>query len=252
MQVIIHGLVTALDPDTPGGEEFVDFALRPFTDNPDLRTKLVDLRRSYDQMIDELSKDVVIDAGYSAENTDRARATVESFRQFIEDNKDELTALEILYNRPYSARVTFSEIQELAEAIERPPRRWTPEKLWEAYDAVEHSKVRGTPSRVLTNLVSLVRFAIEQDDELVPFPDRVEERFEGWLRTQEQAGRVFTAEQRAWLDRIRDTIAASLTITTDDFEYTPFAEHGGIGKAYEIFGDDLAPLLEELNEELVA
>jgi type I restriction enzyme, R subunit len=249
---IIHGLVTALDPDARGGEEFVDFALRPFTDNPDLRTKLVDLRRSYDQMIDELSKDVVIDAGYSAENTDRARATVESFRQFIEDNKDELTALEILYNRPYSARVTFSEIQELAAAIERPPRRWTPEKLWEAYDAVEHSKVRGTPSRVLTNLVSLVRFAIEQDDELVPFPDRVEERFEGWLRTQEQAGRVFTDEQRAWLDRIRDTIAASLTITTDDFEYTPFAEHGGIGKAYEVFGDDLAPLLEELNEELVA
>ena len=105
---------------------------------------------------------------------------------------------------------------------------------------------------MLTNLVSLVRFAIEQDDELVPFPDRVEERYGGWLRTQEQAGRVFTTEQRAWLDRIRDTIAASLTITTDDFEYTPFAEHGGIGKAYEVFGDDLAELLAELNEELVA
>jgi type I restriction enzyme R subunit len=249
---IIHGLVTALDPDAPSGEEFVEFALRPFTDNPDLRAKLVDLRRSYDQMIDELTKDVVIDAGYSAENSDRARATIESFRQFIEDNKDEITALEILYNRPYPARVTFAEIQELAEAIERPPRRWTPEKLWEAYDAVEHSKVHGSPSRVLTNLVSLVRFAIEQDEELIPFPDRVEERFEGWLRVQAQAGRVFTTEQRAWLDRIRDTIAASLTITTDDFEYTPFAEHGGIGKAYEVFGDELAPLLEELNEELVA
>jgi type I restriction enzyme, R subunit len=112
--------------------------------------------------------------------------------------------------------------------------------------------VRGTPSRVLTNLVSLVRFAIEQDDELVPFPDRVDERFEGWLLAQEQAGRVFTTEQRAWLDRIRDTIAASLAITTDDFEFTPFAEHGGIGKAYEVFGEDLAPLLEALNEELVA
>jgi type I restriction enzyme, R subunit len=249
---IIHGLVTALDPDAPGGDEFVEFALRPFTDNPELRAKLVELRRSYDQMIDELSKDVVIDAGYSAENADRARATIDSFRQFIEDHKDEITALEILYDRPYSARLTFAEIKELAEAIERPPRRWTPEKLWEAYDAVEHSKVRGTPSRVLTNLVSLVRFAIEQDDELVPFPDRVEERFAGWLLAQEQAGRVFTTEQRAWLDRIRDTIAASLAITTDDFEYTPFAEHGGIGKAYEVFGDDLAPLLEELNEELVA
>jgi type I restriction enzyme R subunit len=124
--------------------------------------------------------------------------------------------------------------------------------LWQAYEALDKSKVRGSPQKMLTNLVSLVRFAIDADDELVPFADTVDERFAGWLHAQEQAGRTFTPEQTAWLERIRDTIASSLAISTDDFSLTPFAEHGGIGKAVELFGTDLAPLLDELNEELVA
>lgn len=249
---VIHDLVTALDPDAPGGEGLVDVALRPFTDNPELRAKLVDLRRSYDQMIDELSQDVVLEAGYSGDASDRARTTVESFRAFIEQHKDEITALEVLYSRPYDAHVTYSEIKELADAIERPPRRWTPESLWQAYEAVERSRVRGSATKVLTNLVSLVRFAIEADDELVPYPDQVAERYGAWLLAQEQAGRVFSAEQRVWLDRIRNTIASSLEISTDDLDYTPFREHGGIGRAHALFGDELPALLEELNEELVA
>ena len=56
----------------------------------------------------------------------------------------------------------------------------------------------------------------------------------------------------AWLDMIRDHIAASLAISTDDFDYVPFAEHGGLGRAAQLFGDDLTPLLDELNRELVA
>ena len=105
---------------------------------------------------------------------------------------------------------------------------------------------------MLTNLVSLVRHAIGQAEELVAFPDQVVERYEAWLAQQEQAGRVFTGEQRVWLDSIAAHIATSFRITTDDFEYTPFAEWGGIGGAYRAFGDDLTPLLEDLNMELVA
>jgi len=69
---------------------------------------------------------------------------------------------------------------------------------------------------------------------------------------QEHAGRRFTPEQRQWLERIRDHIAASLAISSDDFQYTPFSQHGGLGKAYEVFGDQLSPLLDELNEALAA
>jgi type I restriction enzyme R subunit len=269
---LAHGLVDALDPDRhlaeaqeatgesePAPEEvaavagrMIEEAVRPIADNPELRTKLVDIRRSYEQLIDEASKDVVVRADYSVDAADRARRTVESFRQFIEDHKDEITALQVLFSRPYNQRLTFKEIKELAHAIGRPPHRWTPEQLWAAYETLDHSKVRGSPGRVLTNIVSLVRYTLDQDEELVPFPDIVEERFGTWMAQQEAAGRSFTAEQRAWLERIRDHIAASLTIAADDFEAVPFVQHGGLGKAHELFGDQLKPLLDELTEVLAA
>lgn len=51
---------------------------------------------------------------------------------------------------------------------------------------------------------------------------------------------------------MKDNIVGELGITTDSFGYTPFAEHGGIGKATQVFGDRLAPLMEELTEVLAA
>ena len=270
---LTHQLVEALNPDryhdaaraatgdaepsddavTVARNQLIRDALTPIVERGEFRQKLLDVGRTVEQAIDEFSKDTVTDVGYSVDATERAKHTIESWQQFIEDNKDEITALQMLYNRPYGARdLTFAQIKELADTIGRPPHRWTPENLWTAYDTLEHSKVRGTPSSVLTNLVSLVRFALHEEDELVPYPEQVAERFAAWLRQQEQAGTVFTAEQLGWLARIRDHIATSLRITTDDFEYTPFVQHGGIGKAVQVFGDRLNTILDELNQELVA
>jgi type I restriction enzyme R subunit len=271
LQDLAHVLVDALDPDrhlaraqeTTGkvepnpeevaaaGAELIEAAVRPF-DNPELRTKLIEVRRSYEQLIDEASKDVVVEAGFSIDATERARHTVDSFRKFIDEHKDEITALQLLYSRPYSQRLTFKEIKELAHAIGRPPYRWTPEQLWNAYETLDRSKVRGSPGRVLTNIVSLVRFALQQNDELVPFPDVVQQRFATWIAQQEAADRTFTDEQRVWLERIRDHIAGSLEISPEDFEGVPFVQHGGLGKAYDLFGEELAPLLDELTEVLAA
>jgi type I restriction enzyme, R subunit len=269
---ITRGLVDALDPDRqleaaqaatgkvdPTHEEvqqaatqLLDAAVQPLATNPELRQKILDVKRSYEQLIDEVSQDTLLEAGHRVDAQDRARQVVQSFRQFIEDHKDEITALQILYSRPYAQRLTFKEVKELAHAISRPPHTWTPERLWQAYETLDKSKVRGSGPRTLTDIVSIVRFALEQEDKLVPFTDQVQERFDGWLLLQDQAGRTFTAEQRAWLNRIRDHVAASMGITVDDFDYTPFAEHGGIGKAYEVFGDRLQPLLEELTGVLAA
>ena len=118
---------------------------------------------------------------------------------------------------------------------------------------MDKSRVKTTGGRrILTDLVSLVRFAMHQDNELVPFPERVQVNFKAWLAQQEGAGTQFTAEQRRWLEMIRDHIAANLSIETDDFDYAPFAQEGGIGKVYQIFGDDLKELIKELNEKLAA
>jgi type I restriction enzyme R subunit len=275
LKEIVAGIVAALDPDAhrdaareahelppdeePSDEQIAQAkqrllteAARPLAANPALRETLLEMKQRYEQIIDGISEDRVLYAGFSQDAADRARATVASFRVYIEEHKDEITALQVLYSRPYAQRLRFRDIKALAEAIAAPPRNWTPDALWRAYETLEQSRVHGSGARVLTDLVSLVRFALGQEDELIPYPEQVNARFAAWLAQQEVNGRAFTAEQRSWLEAIRDHVAASLRIEPDDFEYAPFAQRGGIGRVYEVFGPEWPQLLEELNEVLAA
>jgi type I restriction enzyme, R subunit len=233
-------------------KEMIAEALKPLASNPELRGAILDARRSFEQTIDEVSQDTVLVAGHSDEGREKAAELVGSFRQYIEEHKDDIRALQVLYSRPYSERLTFEEIKDLATTIQRPPRQWTPERLWRAYEMLDQSKVRGSGDRILTDIVSLVRYALDQDDELVPFRDQVDERFAAWLLTQEQNGVSFTDEQRQWLTWMKENIATEMGITAESFQLTPFAEHGGIGKAVQVFGDRLTPITKELTEALAA
>jgi type I restriction enzyme R subunit len=228
-------------------------SVAPIAANPALRQHLIALKRSLEQTIDTVSKDVVLEAGFSIEAKEKAKGVVASFEQFINDHKDEIVALQVLYSRPYTQRLRHEDIRALADAIQAPPHGWTPEALWRAYEALDQSKVRGAGGRrLITDIVSLVRFALHQEPELIPFAETVQGRFATWLAQQEHRGRRFTDEQRQWLELIRDHIAGSLKIEPDDFDYTPFGQRGGVGKAYQVFGQDLLLLLGELNDALVA
>jgi type I restriction enzyme, R subunit len=273
---IAHNLVQALDPDeqlkaaqkATGKEEpppeeiskaaqvLLTQAAQPIATNAKLRQRLVDLKKSFEQIIDNVSKDQVLMAGVSKDGRDRAAGLVKSFEKFIEDNKDEITALQILYSRPYKQRLTHEQLKELVRAVERPKQPgiapMPPERIWQAYEVLDKSKVRGSATKLMTDLVSLVRYAVHQDGELRPFKDVAFARFEKWLADQEKQGRKFTDEQRQWLTAIRDHIAASVSIEADDFELSPFSQWGGLGKAYKLFGADLQPILEQLNEVLAA
>jgi type I restriction enzyme R subunit len=103
-----------------------------------------------------------------------------------------------------------------------------------------------------------VRFAMHQENELVPYPERVAANFKAWLaqatRHSRESGNPepFTPEQQHWLEMIRDHIAANLGIQIDDFEYAPFNTEGGLGRVHQLFGEQLPKVIEELNRELVA
>ncbi|WP_419660427.1 putative protein DUF3559 [Desulfosarcina variabilis str. Montpellier] len=206
-----------------------------------------------EQVIDEVSQDQVIDAGFDADALEKAKGMVNSFKDFIDANKDEITALQILYNRPYKAQLSAEELQALADAIRKPPHHLSEDRLWQAYAAVEKDKVRGVGAKhILTDLISLVRFALDQDNELVPFAERVEANFKAWLAQQANAGREFTVDQLKWLKMIRDHIAGNHSIGSEDFEYPPFIQNGGLGGFYDMFGDQYAEILDMLNTDLVA
>ncbi|MCB9638685.1 MAG: DEAD/DEAH box helicase family protein [Myxococcales bacterium] len=230
-------------------------ALKPIAQKPKLRKTLLEIKRVHEQLLDEVSIDTLIteETGFSVDAKDKAKTLTQSFKSFLEENKDEIEALQFFYAQPHSRRLTHKDIKALVKAIEAPPRQWTPERLWKAYEALDKSRVRGASSkRMLTDMISLVRFALEQDDQLVPYEAEIQARFTNWLAQQQNKGRAFDPQQLRWLEMIRDQIATSLEIALDDFDYTPFTEQGGLGKARKIFGQDLAPLLKELNEALAA
>jgi type I restriction enzyme, R subunit len=207
-------------------------------------------------MIDDVSKDKVTSVGFTQDGHDRAASLIESFEKFIEENKDEITALQILYSRPYKQRLTHEQLKELVRAVERPHQpgvpAMPPDRLWQAYETLDKSKVRGSATKLMTDLVSLVRYAVHQENELRPFKDVVSARFDKWFAGQKANGRKFTDEQRQWLTAIRDHIAASVSIEADDLELSPFSKWGGLGKAYQVFGERLQLMLNELNEVLAA
>ncbi|WDZ84286.1 type I restriction-modification enzyme R subunit C-terminal domain-containing protein [Micromonospora cathayae] len=254
---IVRGLVDAVAPEqlnpakAAGPEAVRDLlagALRPLAANPRLRDRILEIRRSHDITYDEVNQDRLISAaGVPAE--ERARMTRSSFREYLEQHRDEITALQVFYEG--KGRIGYQQIKELAARIARPPQVWTPDSLWQAY--VQLGRTAEAPGpRGVTDLVSLVRYELGLDQELRPYRSQVEERFRGWLLRQEQSGATFTADQVWWLERIKNVIAVSVEITPDDLDGAPFTERGGIDGYAHTFGDRAEPLLDELNQELTA
>lgn len=228
-------------------------AAKPFA-NPELRNLILQLRQKADLVVDVVTQDTLLHAGFSEAVSERAKGLVQSFEAFIAQHKDEITALQILYNRPSRAPLTYRDVKALADALHAPPHLIDESQLWQAYAALNKTKVKGASQRrLLTDLVSLVRFAMQQDNELVPYPERVQGNYNAWLAQQQAVkGHTFNAEQLHWLEMIRDHIAANLGIEPDDFEYAPFNSEGGLGKVHQLFGAELTQVIEAMNRELVA
>jgi type I restriction enzyme, R subunit len=181
-----------------------------------------------------VSKDEVIFSGFDAQAKEKAQGVIANFQKFIQENKDEITALQIFYNRPYGQRhLTFAQIEELATAIKMPPYRLTPELVWKAYERLEKSRVRGVGhQKLLTDLISLIRFTLGESEILEPFAEDMNRRFNKWLAEQKLLGRNFTLEQLDWIVMIKDHLATSLSVDVEDLELAPFFEKGGPVKAF--------------------
>lgn len=221
-------------------------------DDAELRNVIKVIKRKTDIVIDEVTTDEVTVAAYDMQ---QAQKRVTSFREFIETNKNELLALQILYSQPYpKRRLTYASIKELAVRLTDPPHHLTTADVWQAYKRLESSLVRGAPSdKVLTDIISLVRFATGQVELLEPYAARVEQRFNLWIGRQIKAGRTFNEEQMNWLKAIKDYLAANVEIAPADLMRDhPFIDWGGVVAARKLFGTELNGMLEELTEALVA
>ena len=233
-------------------QELIAAACAPF-DKPALRQTLETLKQETEQALDIYTPDEVLSQGFDEAAKAKAAGLVQAFRDYLAQNQTEIDALQILYSRPFKQRLTEPMLKELEKKLRDTHATWTEDRLWDAFAVTAPGKVRGrSQAGRFADLVALVRFALEQQPVLAPFADSVSERFHEWLMDKAKAGAVFTPEQLAWLGLIRDHIATSLSIDPEDFEYTPFGERGGLGKAHQLFGEQLPKLLDELNEVLAA
>lgn len=232
-------------------EILADIAMNNF--NGKLNEFILNVRTMKDQIIDNLNLDKVNFSGWDTNKKEKAEEVVQSFKEFIEQNKDEITALKLFYNQSFSRReLTYKMVKELLEFVKKNKPIFAPEYVWQAYEQIEKVDDR-SPKNELVALVSLIRKVSGIDSNLISYEKVVNKNFQEWIFKKHSGSRnEFTTEQMEWLRMVKEHIASSFHMDIDDFDYSPFDSKGGLAKMYQLFGDKINSVIEELNEVLAA
>ncbi len=236
---------------TQAKEQLATKAAQPFTG--ELNEYLEQVRKVHEQIIDTINLDTVKHADWDTSTNDNAKAVVQDFSQYIQQHKDEITALSIFYAQPYRRReLTLRMVKELLERLKADKPLLAPHYVWEAYSRLDGLTGAG-PKNELVALVSLIRRVTGIDGQLTSFNKTIDKNFQDWVfKKHSGAGEKFTEDQMAWLRMLKDHIASSFHLKLDDLDYTPFDAQGGRGRMHQLFGDQMDTIIDELNEALVA
>ncbi|PSR55916.1 restriction endonuclease subunit R [Adhaeribacter arboris] len=231
-------------------EQIIEQATAVFNDY-DLRNYVIDVRKKYDQVIDHINPDELVNIGWVKDNQAEAENLVQDFRTWIETHQTEITALQLFYGQPYGRReLTYKMMKDLVETIKAARPNLAPLNIWRAYEQLE--KVNGQPKNELMALVALIRKVSGLDETLTAYDKTVDRNFQEWVFKKQAGTLKFTETQMQWLRMIKDYVANSFRLERDDFDLSPFNAHGGLGKMWQLFGDQTDEIINELNEELAA
>lgn len=255
--VILEKAKSDTDENEPSNEQLeqakavlIKEAVAPFH-KPETREFIENMRRCHDQIIDNVNLDTVLFSDFDIKREETADKIITSFREFIEENKNEIIALRIIYDQKYSDRpMAIEQLKALYEKL--CIKRITVERLWDCYAVKQPEKVKCGTMAQLTDLISIIRFEMGYEDTLSPFADKVNYNFMKWTLEKNAGAEHFTDEQMEWLRLIKEHIITSLSIETEDLDLNPFDRKGGLGRFYEIFGERYEELLREMNIVLVA
>lgn len=231
-------------------EKLQDEAAKVFTG--ELNEYIEKVRKAHEQRIDISNPDEVIHIGWDKDNSVKATEMVSEFQEWMQQNKDELIALQIFYNQPYRRReLTYDMIKQVLDKLKMDNPLLAPLQVWRAYETLE--ECNGSTIKELTALVSLIRRTCGLDYVLTAYDKTVDKNFQDWVwKRHSGAGEKFTDEQMQWLRMIKEHVAGSFHIEKEDFDYNPFNKEGGLGRMWQLFGENTEQIIEELNEVLVA
>lgn len=219
-----------------------------------LLIELIDrIRRDKEQTIVHDDLDELTRADWAGDAAENANVLVQEFSEYLEEHRNEIEALNIYFSQPARrSEVTYDMIKTLLERLQQDRPKLAPLRVWRAYAHLDEYQ-GDDPVSDLTALVSLIRRITGLDSTLTPYSATVQRNFKNWIfRTHRGAGDKFNEEQMAWLQMIRDHLIRSFHIERDDLEMAPFDAQGGMGRMYQLFGDRMDRVINELNRELVA
>lgn len=241
-------IYAAIDPDNKAFPEYKDIndpnterkaLISALINNVKARKKLLEVNAGFIKIAVE-ETDKLISAGFSKE---QSKQYIDSFEKYLEENKDEVEALRILYNQEKVA-ITYSMLKDLEKKLLAYNKQFKSEFLWTCYQTLdgESGKVKPlnkeTELGVLTNLIQLVRYGYKIDNELVSLKRRFGSYFNLYCG---QAWRKFTPEQVEIVQQIAEYIVQNGCIANIELNK---AKHDLFVKAIPIFGAD------KLNNEM--
>ncbi len=159
--------------------------------NLQARNKLIEMHKGYSVSIQD--EDTVIYAGFSKET---AKGYIENFEKYINDNKDSIEALRIIYNSEDTV-ITHKMLVELRDRLLSENRQYGVYQLWKSYKILdEEGNVDELDIKhninALTNLIQLVRYAYKKNQKLSSLVVGYAQRFSLYCG---QNQRVLTEDQ---------------------------------------------------------
>ena len=158
---------------------------------------------------------------------------IEQFSAYIAENRNKLTALNLLCTRP--SELTRNDLKHLY--LEMAQEGYTLKELNKAWNNAKNVEITA-------DLISMIR-TLALGNALVDYKVRLDNAFEKLKQTHN-----FNAMETKWLDRIKTFLEKEQYIEKADFDTGAFQNAGGYEKINKVFKNHLGEIVEELKEYL--
>lgn len=179
--------------------------VRALATNPQAREYLLILNAGFVKILDP-GEDKLIEKGFSQEE---AISTTQAFEEYINDHRDEIEALRIIYNNT-GEPLTYQMLKELSHKLMEVNHKFNVTQLWNKYSILNPKAVHKFSTKdekeALTNIIQLVRYAMHLIPELRSLPSMAAQRFELWCG---QAQRPLSEIQKDIIRQIVGYIVAN-------------------------------------------
>jgi type I restriction enzyme R subunit len=173
-----------------------------------------------------------IERGYGS--AERPQDYLESFREFLLENLNQVPALLVVTQRPRD--LTRSQLKEIRLLLDA--NGYTEKALQVAWQET-------TNEEIAASIIGFIRQAA-LGDALLPYSERVERAMRKILASQ-----AWTPPQRRWLERIGKQLKVEVIVDRESFDQGAFrTDGGGFERLNKTFGGQLDEIVTQICEQL--